>query len=88
MNLMCDLTQFGISSVVRNINAEILANTFMEKVALPSGMTSVIAVDADSKFSSVFEDMCTALKIHLWPLALGNHRGISVDKNHTLINKA
>ena len=34
MNLMYDLTQFFISSVVRNINAEILAKTFMEEVTL------------------------------------------------------
>ena len=32
MNSMCDLTQFVISSVVWNINAEILAKTFMGEV--------------------------------------------------------
>ena len=69
MILICDLTQFCISSVVRNINADILANTFMEEVNLSFGMTAVIVLEADSKFISVFEDMCTALKIHLWPLA-------------------
>ena len=88
MNSMCYLTQSFLSPVIQNINAEVISKTFMEKVVLSFGMTSVIVVDTDSKFSSVFEDMCTALKIHLWPLALGNHRGISVDKNHTLINKA
>ena len=34
MNLMCELTQFFISSVLRNINTEILAKTFMEEFAL------------------------------------------------------
>ena len=54
MNLMCDLIQFFISSVFCNINAEILANTFMEVVSLSFGLTAVIVVDADSKFRSFF----------------------------------
>ena len=65
MKSMCDLTQFVISSVVQNINAEIIAKTFMEEVDLSFGMKAVIVVDADSKFRSVFEDMCKSLKIHL-----------------------
>ena len=87
MNLMCDLTQFFISSVVRNINVEILANTFMEGFALSFGMTSLGIVDADSKFWGVFEEKCKALKIHLWPLAWGNHKVLSVEKYHRFLNK-
>ena len=49
-------------------------------------MTAVIVVDAESKFISVFEDMCTALKMHLWPLAQGNQKLPSVDKCHKFIN--
>ena len=64
-----------------------LANTFMEEVALSFGMTSVIVVDADRKLRSVFEDMCTALKIHFWPLAWGQHKVPSVEKYHIFINK-
>ena len=86
MKSMCDLTQFVISSVVQNINAEIIAKTFMEEVDLSFGMKAVIVVDADSKFRSVFEDMCKSLKIHLWPLARGNHKLISVEKSHQFIN--
>ena len=51
---MCDLTQFVISSVVWNINAEVIATTYMEDVALSFGMIAVV-VDADSKFKSIFE---------------------------------
>ena len=54
MNSMCDLTQFVFSSTVRNINAEVLANTFMVDVSLSFGMTAVVVVDADSKFRIVF----------------------------------
>ena len=50
MNSMCDLTRFVVLSVVQNINAEILAKTFMEKVALLFGMTAAIVVDTDRKF--------------------------------------
>ena len=49
---------------VQNINAEILAKTFMEGVALSFVMIEVIVLGADSKFSSVLEEMCTELKIH------------------------
>ena len=82
MNLMCDLTQFVISSIVHNINAEIFAKTFMEDISLSFGMTELIVLDADIKFRSIFEDMCKAFKIYLCPLARGNHKGISVDKYH------
>ena len=64
MNYMCELTQFVIFSVVHNINAEVLAKTFMENVVLPFGITAVVVVDADSNVRSIFEEMCTALKIH------------------------
>ena len=87
MNSICDLTQFFISSIVQNINTEILAKTFMEKVVLSLGITALIVVEADNKFKSVFEEICTALKIHLWPFARGNHKGLSVEKYHTFLNK-
>ena len=86
MNSMCDLTQVVISSLIRNINTKILAKNLMEEVALSFWMTAVIVVDAESKFISVFEDMCTALKMHLWPLAQGNQKLPSVDKCHKFIN--
>ena len=44
-------------------------------------------MDADSKFQSVFEDICKALKIHLWPFDQGNHKGLSVEKYHRFLNK-
>ena len=87
INLICDLTQFVISSVLQNINAGIIANTFMEEVYLSFGMTALIVVDADSKFWSDFEDMCKALKIHLWRLAQGNHIGLLVEKYHRFLKK-
>ena len=86
-NSMCDLTQFVVSSIIKNPNALDLAKSFMEKVLLSYGMCSVVVVDADSKFRSVFEDMCSKLKIMFWPLARGNHKGLSIEKYHRFLNK-
>ena len=87
VKLMCDLTQFVISSFIWNINVEILEKIFMEEVALLFGMTSVIVVDVDRKFRSVFDNMCKALKVHFFPLSRGNHKGLSVDKYHQFLKK-
>ena len=80
MNSICELTQFLIFSAVRNIDAEVLAKAFMEDIALLFGITAVVVVDADSKFRSISEEMCTALNIHFWPLARGNHKGLLVER--------
>ena len=88
MNSMCDFTQFVISSVVRNINAEVLAKTFMEDVPLFLGMTELVVVfDADIKFRSIFEEMFNALNIHFWLLAQGNHKGLLFERYHHYLNK-
>ena len=55
-------TRWPYLSHVFVVNAEIIANTFMEEVALSFGMTAVIVVDADRKFRSTFEGMCTGQK--------------------------
>ena len=87
MNSMCYLTHFVTSSFVQNINRKILENNFIEGVALSFGMTALIVMVTDRKFRSVFEDMYTALKIHLRPQAQGNHKGILVEKCHRFLNK-
>ena len=87
MNCMCDLTQFVVSILVENATSEVLAKLFMEHVVLSFGMVAVVVVDADSKFLSVFQAMCTALDIELWPLARGNHKGLLVEKYHRFLNK-
>ncbi len=86
-NCMCDLTQFVISSVIKNPNSVELARIFMDEVLLTFGMCSVIVVDADSKFRSAFEDTCKKLRIMFWPLARGNHKGLSVERYHRFLNK-
>ena len=86
-NLMCDLTQFVVSCEVLNMNSHSLSKRFMEDVILSFGMVTVVVVDANSKFCSVFEAMCTALKIHFWPLARNNHKGFSIERFHRFLNK-
>ena len=79
---MCDLTQFIISTITFDIKAETLAKLFMENVVLAYGMVAVVVVDDGSTFKGLFQDMCSALKLTLWPLARGNHKGNSVEKYH------
>ena len=87
LNCMCDLTQFVISILVSDARAEVLAKLFMEQVVFSFGMVAVVVVDADSKFLSVFKDMCEKLDFIFWPLARGNHKGNSVEKYHRFLNK-
>lgn len=50
-------------------------------------MVAVIIVDADNTFRGVFEDVCKQLKITLWPLARGNHKGNSGERCYRFLNK-
>ena len=47
----------------------------------------MVVVDADSRFRSTFEVMCTLLKLICWPLLCGNHKEDSVERYHRFINK-
>ena len=87
LNCMCDLTQFVVSSVVNDISSEALSLTFMENVVLKYGICAVVAVDAGSNFKHIFERMCDILDITYWPLARGNHHGLSVERYHRYLNK-
>ena len=87
LNCMCDLTQFVVSSIVKNPDAALLAKTFMEDVILTFGICAVVVVDSDSKFKSTFEDMCTKLNLMYWPVARHNHKGVTVEKYHRYLNK-
>ena len=87
MNCMCDLTQFVISILVQEARSENLAKLCMEQVVFSCGMVAVVVVDADSKFLDLFKAMCVALDIVFWPLARGNHKGLSVERYHRFLNK-
>ena len=78
---MCDLTQFVVSILVSDATSENLAKLFMEQVVFTFGMVAVVVVDADSKFLSLFKDMCLKLDFIFWPLARGNYKGLSIEKN-------
>ena len=87
LNCMCDLTQFIVSSVIKETTAEALSIAFMENVVLKYGVCAVIVVDAGSNFRHIFEQMCDILDITFWPLARGNHHGLSVERYHRYLNK-
>ena len=79
--------EFVISTLLEDATAALLAKAFMENVILSFGVCSVVVIDADSKFCGEFEAMCTILKIIVWPLARGNHKGLSVERYHRFLNK-
>ena len=49
MICMCDLTQFVIFILIKDVRAEKLAKLFMEKVVFSFGMVAVVVVDANNK---------------------------------------
>ena len=77
---MCNLTQFVVSCIITDAQAEALSKVFMEQVILNFGMVAIVVVDADNRSKSIFEAMCELLKITFWPLARGNHKGMSTEK--------
>ena len=87
LNCMCDLIQFIVSCLTTTTTAEALGKLFMEDVVLTFGMVAIVGVDADSRFRGTFEAMCKILKLTLWPLSRGNHKGDSVEHYHRFLNK-
>ena len=57
MNVMCDLTQCIVSTLVTNATSKILGKLFMEQVVFTFGIVAVVVVDADSKVLHLFEEM-------------------------------
>ena len=87
LNAMYDLMQFVVSTITTDTHAEHLVKLFIKNVVLLFSMVVILAVDADSRFKSVFKYMCAALGIIYWPLARGNHKGTSVEKYHRFLKK-
>jgi hypothetical protein len=85
---MCDLTGFTIVVPLVSIFAADLAVAFMQNVLLQIGFCHMVHVDADNKFLSVFEEMCTLLQIRFSPAAKGNHQSVSVERFFRFANKA
>ena len=50
LDYMCDLTQFIISCIITDTQAEVLSNIFMEQVILNFGMVAIVFVDTDNRF--------------------------------------
>jgi hypothetical protein len=87
LNSMCDLSQFVVSSVTKDITARGLADLYMAEVILKYGISAVIVIDDGSPFKGMFSDMCKILNVTLWPLSRGNHKGLSVERYHRFLNK-
>ena len=82
MNVMCDVTQYVVSTPTYNITAENLTKLFMVEVFLNFEMCAVIVINDGSTFKDTFETMCKALKIAYWCISKGDHKGNSVEIFH------
>ena len=87
MNAVCDLTQFVVSVPTFDTTASTLSQLFMEHVLLSYGICAVVVVDDGSTFKGIFKEMIELLKITLWTLSRGNHKGNSAERYHRFLNK-
>ena len=87
LNAMFDLTQFVISVITTETHAEHLEKLFMENFLLSFGILAIFVIDTNSRFKSVFKDICVALVIIYWSIARGNHKGVIVERYHQFLNK-
>lgn len=74
MSLMCDITQFVVSSPTTEITAAHLVQLFMADVVLSFGIVSIVVIDNVSSFKGVFIKICTKLDVTYWCLSRGNHK--------------
>ena len=58
----------------------------MANVLLKFGLRLVVVVDDDSKFMSIFTQMCTLLNIRLHKATTCNYKGIGVERFHCFFN--
>ena len=63
LNCMDDMCQFVVSTALTKVNSFELARAFTENDLLKFCLCLVVVVDDDSKFMSVFTQMCKALNI-------------------------
>ena len=60
---MCDLTQFVVSTITTETHVEHLTKKLMENFILLFVMVAILAIDVNSWFKNVFNDMCAVLGI-------------------------
>ena len=87
LNALCDLTQFVVSIVTFDVSSNNLGKLFMEHVFLSFGCCAVVVVDDGSNFKGEFAEMCKILKLTLWTLSRGNHKGNGAERYHRFLNK-
>ena len=59
----------------------------MNNAVLLFGVVSNLVLNADSWFKSILKDIYAALGIIYWPLAHGNHKGVSSEKYYRFLKK-
>jgi hypothetical protein len=87
MNMMCDMTQFVITTPVPDTAAHVLTPIFMQEVLLKVGFCVMVVVDDGSTFKGLFVEMCKILKLRCHVLARNNHQALCVERFHVFLNK-
>jgi hypothetical protein len=87
MNIMCDMSQFVITTPVPDTAARILAPIFMQEVILKVGFYVMVVVDDGSTFKGLFVEMCKILKLRCHAVARNNHQSLCVERFHVFLNK-
>jgi hypothetical protein len=78
MNIMCDMTQFGINTPVPSWKAHVLASYLMQEVLLKVGICVMIIVDDGNTFTGIFKEACDTMNIRYHLIAKCNHKTLSV----------
>jgi len=86
LNVMCDMTQFVVSSAIERTDSSYIARIFMETVLLKFGICAMVVVDEGSEYRRTFEQMCKTLKISFHPVAKRNHKAVGVERYHKFLN--
>ena len=88
MNTMCDMSQFVVVVSVPNESSATLAYFFMQHVLLKFGLCHLVVLDDGSHFQGAFIAMYDALSLNYDVLAKRNHKGLTVEYFHCVLNKS
>ena len=88
MNTMCDMIQFVVVVSVPNESSTTLASFFMQHVLMKFVICHLVVLDDGSPFKGDFIAMCDVLSLNYDVMAKRNHKGLTVEHFHHLLNKS
>ena len=86
MNAMCDMSQFVVVVPLPDERSAMLASYFMQYVLMKFGIWVVL--DDGNPFKGAFIAMCDVLNLNHDVLAKCNHKGLTMEHFHRLLNNS